>query len=186
MITQPLSQTRNVFLVAVLLLQTAQLIWEHFNGGVVTHHLLMRADLPGISNWWGLLILPALVLVTGMHVQARLTAHAQDETARLKIWHNVQLGFCILLLFSLCQAIVFSLGWHDLAKYMLLGLLITALFVPLHRMEYILGYVLGACLLSGPAMPFVGVLLFTLVSVVSHFAIKPLIVYLWRSNRSAA
>ncbi|MCO7190788.1 MULTISPECIES: hypothetical protein [unclassified Pseudoalteromonas] len=173
--TQQLSRTRNVFLAGVLLLQAAQLIWEHFNGGIVTHHLLMRADLPGVSNWWGLIILPALVWITGIHIQARLTASAQHDMADNKAWRTIQLGFGMLLLFSLCQTIVFSLGFHTLAKFMLLGLLITALFVPLYRMECILGYVLGACLMSGPAMPFVGVVLFATVSALSHFAIKPVI-----------
>ncbi|WP_249331687.1 hypothetical protein [Pseudoalteromonas rubra] len=173
--TQQLSRTRNVFLIVVLLLQAAQLIWEHFNGGIVTHHLLMRADLPGISNWWGLIILPALVWITGMHIQARLTANTQHDMVDNKAWRNIQLGFWLLLLFSLCQAIIFSLGFHTLAKFMLLGLLITALFMPLYRMECILGYVLGASLTSGPAMPFVGVMLFATVSALSHFAIKPLI-----------
>ncbi len=33
---------------------------EYFNGGVVSHNLLAREDLPAISNWWGLLTVPLL------------------------------------------------------------------------------------------------------------------------------
>ncbi|WP_214278616.1 hypothetical protein, partial [Escherichia coli] len=34
--------------------------WEALHGGIAAHHLLQRADLPGLSNAWGLLVLPAL------------------------------------------------------------------------------------------------------------------------------
>ena len=36
------------------------LFWEHFNGGVTSHHLLHQEDLPSISNWWSGLLLPIL------------------------------------------------------------------------------------------------------------------------------
>jgi hypothetical protein len=29
------------------------LAWNHFHGGVPSHHILAREDLPEISNWWG-------------------------------------------------------------------------------------------------------------------------------------
>ncbi len=31
------------------------LTWQHFHGGVPSHHILQQKDLPEISNWWGAL-----------------------------------------------------------------------------------------------------------------------------------
>gem|GEM_PF-5307569 len=36
---------------SLLVFGTALLTYEHFNGGVQSHHLLDRRDLPAISNW---------------------------------------------------------------------------------------------------------------------------------------
>jgi hypothetical protein len=41
----------------------AHLAFEHFTGGVQSHNLLNRPDLPAISNWLGLVTLPLLVAV---------------------------------------------------------------------------------------------------------------------------
>ena len=55
-----LSAIRVWLTVTVTLAESAHLAWEHFNGGVASHHFLNRADLPAISNAWGLLLLPTL------------------------------------------------------------------------------------------------------------------------------
>src|SRR6056297_3560735 len=47
-------------LVIGLLASVIHLVWEYTHGGVQSHHLLARPDLPAISNWWGLAILPFL------------------------------------------------------------------------------------------------------------------------------
>ena len=50
------------FTVAIaLLLMVVQLVWEYSQGGVVSHHLLARKDMPAISNGWGLLVMPIMV-----------------------------------------------------------------------------------------------------------------------------
>ena len=46
--------------VVALFASVAHLAWEHTHGGVQSHHFLARPDLPAISNWWGLIILPSL------------------------------------------------------------------------------------------------------------------------------
>ena len=44
--------------VAAFVFALAHIGFEHFNGGVKTHHFLARADLPGFSNWLALIVLP--------------------------------------------------------------------------------------------------------------------------------
>ena len=50
--------------IAITLLATlaigALLGWQALHGGVPAHHVLHRADMPAISNWWGALVIPAL------------------------------------------------------------------------------------------------------------------------------
>src|SRR6185312_11324004 len=38
----------------------AMLAWEYTHGGVVSHHFLDRRDMPAVSNWWSLAVLPLL------------------------------------------------------------------------------------------------------------------------------
>jgi hypothetical protein len=48
---QPFKLHRLLLVVATSLYIWALLAFEHYNGGVVSHHLLQREDLPAISNW---------------------------------------------------------------------------------------------------------------------------------------
>jgi hypothetical protein len=36
------------------------LLWEHLQGGVLSHHLRNDPELPAISNWWGGLLVPSI------------------------------------------------------------------------------------------------------------------------------
>ena len=46
----------TIITLSILLLLT----WQHFHGGVPSHHILQQKDLPEISNWWGALFLPII------------------------------------------------------------------------------------------------------------------------------
>jgi len=48
------------------------LIWEHFHGGVASHHLLQQQNLPAISNWWNALFLPLLTWLLLGRTEKRL------------------------------------------------------------------------------------------------------------------
>jgi len=172
---QQIKKIRNSLLVVVIISQVCQLAWEHFNGGVVTHHLLMRSDLPGVSNWWGLVILPLLVWLAAISIKKRASLQSREGGILSDIQRGILIGFFGMLIVSVLQSLIFSLGYHSIAKYMLFGFIIIGLFLPLYRVECILGYVLGATFFSGPAMPFVGVIMFATVSVLIHLCIKPLI-----------
>ena len=55
-----LSQFTVYFVGFVTITIWSLLIWQYLNEGIPSHHLLQRADLPEISNWWGAILLPAL------------------------------------------------------------------------------------------------------------------------------
>ncbi|WP_440053823.1 hypothetical protein ACSLBF_13115 [Pseudoalteromonas sp. T1lg65] len=162
-------------LIAVCMFQTLCIVWESMNGGVLTHHFFMRKDLPGISNWWGFIILPVLVLLVSLNIKKRAAKLENLPDSSQQLYRNAGLAFAVMLIVSVAQSIVFSLGYHQAAMLILLGLLVAALVFPLHRGEYILGYVLGSTFVSGSAMPFVGVVLFSVISMLIHLWIKPLV-----------
>ncbi|ABG40022.1 hypothetical protein Patl_1500 [Paraglaciecola sp. T6c] len=164
------NKIRNGLLLAVILFEVCHLTWEYFNGGVITHHLFMRADLPGLSNWWGLLILPLLVWLSAAVIKKRISTGSDAKT----LPPSVLLGFFSMLLVSTVQSIAFVNGFPSVTMYLALGVLVSALFVPLYRMECILGHVIGSTFVFGPAIPFVGVLMFAPISLLSHKCIKPL------------
>ena len=175
------NKIRNGLLLAVILFEVCHLTWEYFNGGVVTHHLFMRADLPGLSNWWGLLILPLLVWLSAAAIKKRISTESDAET----LPRPVVMGFFGMLLVSTVQSIAFVNGFPSITMYLALGVLISALFVPLYRMECILGHVIGSTFVFGPAIPFVGVLMFAPISLLSHKCIKPLVLRFRNSGAAA-
>ncbi|MBQ4876260.1 hypothetical protein J8M21_03430 [Pseudoalteromonas luteoviolacea] len=172
-----IKKIRNYLMIAVVACQIALLTWESLNGGVVTHHFLAQEDMPGLSNWWGLLILPTLVWLTAYSIEHR-SNQIEDEQSRLAFRTVAARSFVGMLLISLIQSTIFSLGYSSIAASLLLVIAFIALFLPLYRIEAIVGYVLGGAYFTGPMIPFVGVVVFVLASMVAHFGIKPLIVRL--------
>ena len=72
--TNRFQRTTNIRIpltITVTILIFALLIWQHFHGGVPSHHILHQADLPSISNWWGGLLLPVLTWVLSDKIQNR-------------------------------------------------------------------------------------------------------------------
>lgn len=53
MIVSQKQRKRFLLTLVVVLCIWSLLIWQHFHGGVPSHHLLHRSDLPAVSNWWG-------------------------------------------------------------------------------------------------------------------------------------
>lgn len=169
---------RNKFVSTVLVVVLCQLAWEHFNGGVVVHYPLMRDDLPGISNWWALIILPAISWFASHRIQKRMFSSETLDQQFAKLFRNIVIGFSTMLFIGVLQSIAFTFGFGGLMKLVALGVMFFALFVPMYRVEYIVGYVLGAMFVFGPAIPFIGVAMFLVISTISHKLVKPAFKYL--------
>ncbi|OCQ21092.1 hypothetical protein A7985_13520 [Pseudoalteromonas luteoviolacea] len=108
--------------------------------------------------------------------------HLNDRLTHSKFNKVAYASFLAMLLISLVQSTVFILGYSTAAVSILMLLILIALFLPLYRIEAIVGYVLGGAYFTGPMIPFVGVVLFVAASVFAHFCIKPLITRLKTSN----
>lgn len=130
---------------AVALATGLLLAWQQFTTGVPAHHLLARADMPAISNWWGLLLLPLLAWVAASRIEARYGGVAAASGA---------IPGCVGgLVFGAAVALFFSLGRTDLCEYLMQGLVLLALFYPIYRSETLLGFAFGMTYAFGPVLP---------------------------------
>jgi hypothetical protein len=128
-----------------LMAEALHLAWEALNGGIVSHHLMQRGDWPGLSNAWGLLILPALAAWAA----GRLPAKADRKPS----WMPVALGFALPLLLGAALSLCFSLQLQMPTEILFFTLLLLALLLPAHRPESLFGFVLGMSWTFGAALP---------------------------------
>lgn len=163
--------------VAMLAFAVLHLAFEHFTGGVQSHHLLARADLPSVSNWFGLLVLPAL----GGLVALRARAHA--ASAR---WAGVPRSMWAALvgaaIYGAVLAISFEQGASSLTNATFLGLFVLALVLPVYRVECLAGFVIGMTITFGPVLPLLIASIVALVSLI----IRRGGLWLWRRLRAPA
>ncbi|MDQ6769716.1 MAG: hypothetical protein M3Z54_06985 [Gemmatimonadota bacterium] len=159
----------------VLLAEGAHLTWEHFHGGVVSHHILHRSDMPAISNWWGVLLLPALTWFLTGRIQKRLALDSAGKGT------TVVLGFVGSLLYGILLAVSFTNHFESIASYLFQGMLLLAILLPVYRAECVLGFVLGMAFTFGAVLPTVAGSIIGAVSAVMHLAIRPGLVRLWNS-----
>lgn len=155
-----------------LLIVTAHLGWEMTHGGVVTHHLLARSDLPGISNWWGLLVLPLLGWLSSRVVTAR--ARTVEDAAR-----TAGLAFIGSLLMGVAMAMPFAMGYDSVTPWVFLAALAAGLVVPTYRPEYAFGFVSGMVFVFGPVIPLIAVSIAASISAGAHYLVRPALVSIW-------
>ncbi len=161
------------------------LFWEHFNGGVVSHHFLQRSDLPVISNWWGVVVLPVLALLTVIRIDKRIKSQPVSSPSSNSFLKSALVSFLLMLSVTICQSFAFHLGYHNITMYLALLVLISGLFLPIYRIECILGYVIGASFVFGAVIPLIGILVIGLISVISNLLVKPIVLRIVRKLSSA-
>lgn len=156
------------------------LIWYHYNGGVPIHHIAADEDLPSISNWWGALLLPLLTWFLTYRIQKRIFGSKDGYPAAPKyLLLHVLYRFAGALLFGIILSVCFSLGYHDLTGYLILGLLPVAILFPIYRAECLLGFVIGMTFTFGAVLSTAFGALISLVALVLYLVIRRGIVYAW-------
>jgi hypothetical protein len=144
-------RNRLYFAVFASLAIGALLIWNHFHGGVPSHHVLADANLPLISNWWGIIVIPLLTVFLTYRIQKRIYGPNDQEISNLL--KQVIFGFLGALSFGILLAFFFASGNQDMPGYMILGLLPLSFFFPIYRAECMLGFVLGMTYTFGAVLP---------------------------------
>ncbi len=176
---QRLRQWRVCVTMLVVLLELVHLAWEHFHGGVRIHHFLARSDMPAMSNWWGLMVLPVLAwLVTG-RLQKRIALNTGGEDAASKFPVRVVVGFAGALLFGTLLSVSFTRGDETIAAYLFQCILLLALLLPVYRAECLLGFVLGMTVTFGAVLPTIVGSIIAALSAAMHLYVYPFFVNLW-------
>lgn len=160
---------RLIITVAITVLFGAYLMWDYFDGGVVKHYLLHRDDLPGFSNWWGLLTIPTLSWYLLFRINRRVGNKMVTNTILYRL--------IAAIAFGITQSVLFNLG-SDLGGPLMLALIFTSLFYPLYKAEYLLGFLLGMVFTFGPVLPVIIGTVLVLIFLVTYKAIRASVIYL--------
>lgn len=169
----PTHDRRIPLVLLALGVQAAILAWDHFHGGVASHHLLANRALPAVSSWWGLLLTPILAWWAVAGVQRR----AVRATAASRV--GPLAGFLCALAYGGVLALLFSRG-SALVEYLFFGLLALALVVRLWHGEYLLGFVSGMMFVTGPILPAMFGAVIALFSWLAHTVARAV----WRRLRA--
>ncbi|MEM0576685.1 hypothetical protein [Flavobacterium polysaccharolyticum] len=156
------------------------LLWNYFHGGVPSHHILQRKDLPEISNGWGAILLPMLTWFLLKRMQKRIVIHEDGSISNGT--KNTVYAFLAALIYGMLLAVFFTFGIRDLPFYMLIGLLVIALFYPIFRSECLLGFVIGMTYTFGAILPTGIGLLFMTLGAIIHLGIRPAILFVVKKS----
>lgn len=151
MFARPALHSRLILAACAFALELAHLGWEYTHGGVPAHHLLNNPDLPAISNWWGLLVVPLLVWFLVARIQRRAATLVQTGS-RERFRTLTQARFAVTLLWGASLALAFTLG-HPAVTWIFFAAFGVALFVHAWRAEYVLGFALGMTFTFGAVLP---------------------------------
>lgn len=162
-----------------LVASAAHLGWEYTHGGVASHHLLARGDLPAVSNWWGLLILPLLGWL------ASWTAMRRAAVDRRAAGRSV-CAFLGALLVGLALSLSFAAGHESLASGIFFTALAAGLLLPTYRAEYVFGFVLGMTFVLGSVLPTMAASVGAAISAAAFFLVRPVMVRMFRAVRAWA
>lgn len=151
MFARPDLHSRLILASTALFAEVLHLGWEATHGGVPAHHLLNNPELPAISNWWGLLVVPLLVWFLVGRIQRRGASLVQAGS-RERFRMLTQARFAVALLWGAALALAFSFG-HALVDWIFFGAFAAAMVVHAWRAEYVLGFALGLTLTFGAVLP---------------------------------
>ena len=104
------------------------LAWYYFNGGVPSHHILAREDLPEVSNWWGGILLPILTWFVLLRIQKRENLPKVNSSNFLQIPQKIWLSFMGALVLGISLSVFFTLGNEGMSGLMMLSVFAISLF----------------------------------------------------------
>ena len=84
MIEKIFFKIRLYFTATIAMAMWALLAWNHYHGGVPSHHILANEELPAISKGWGAVLLPLLTGFSCIASKRELLATKRD-VLRLQI-----------------------------------------------------------------------------------------------------
>jgi len=150
------------------------LIWQHFHGGVPSHHILQQKDLPEISNWWGALLLPVLTWILWDRIEKRL--NIQGSSTQLANQNTKIIGLLLLgLILGVSIAVSFTYDYNFFLDNVLYVFLVLGLFLPLYYAEFIMGFILGMTYTFGAVLPTIFILIIAGFGFLLYRLLRPLV-----------
>ncbi len=178
MTDKQLSQAKVYFVSLIAITIGSILIWQYFHGGVPNHHLLHRADLPAISNWWGGILLPILSWFLLGRIQTRLLKNASENINNST--KKVTFSFVISFIYGAALSLAFVQGYQDVSSIMFPGILFFAIFFRIYREEFLLGFIISMSFTFGAVLPTIFGSLIALISVIVYFSVR----FIWQHVKS--
>ena len=154
------------------------LFWEHFHGGVTSHHLLHQQDLPSISNWWSGILLPILTWFLLSRIEKRIDRKISQTQQTNKAVSTVFWLFITGLAFGILLSTSFTNEYKPFLDNVLYIIIILSLIIPVYYSEFILGFILGMTYTFGAIIPTVFILIVAVIGLVAYKFIRPTILSL--------
>lgn len=181
--TNSLFKLRLYFTAIVTLGIWSLLFWNYSHGGIPSHHVLNRENLPEISNLWGGLLLPVLTWLLTWRLQQRLVRNRTADSTSISVPITVLYCFFGALLFGVLLSVFFALGYSSVVGKLMMSLFLLALFLPIYRVEYILGFVLGMTFMFGAVLPMGVALVFSVVGAVIYLFIRGGVLFVFKKRK---
>ncbi len=154
------------------------LFWEHFHGGVASHHILQQQNLPSISNWWSGLLLPMLTWFLLGRIEKRLNKNNSHTLQTNSSIGKVLWIFLTGLVFAVLLSISFTYEYKPFLDNVPYIIIILSFIIPLYYSEFILGFILGMTYTFGAILPTAFILIMAVIGLVAYRFIRPLILRL--------
>lgn len=154
------------------------LFWEHFHGGVASHHILQQQNLPAISNWWSGLLLPILTWLLLSRTEKRLCKQSSQVQKTNNLQSKVLRLFITGLALGILIAISFVNGYGLILDNIPYIILVLSLIIPIYYAEFILGFILGMTYTFGAILPTVFILILAAIGILTYKFIRPIILKL--------
>jgi len=171
-------KTRLYFTGVVTIAIWSLLAWNYYHGGVPSHHILHRDDLPAISNWWGGLVLPLLTWFLLYRIQNRLLRNNVEKSKVPKRRSNIFYGFAGALFLGILLSVLFIFDYSAISGYLFIGLFLLALFFPVYRAECVLGFVIGMTFTFGAVLPTAVGSILALIGAILYLYVRPVALYI--------
>lgn len=175
---QNLTKIKAPIVGVVTLLIFSFLFWEHFHGGVTSHHLLHQQDLPSISNWWSGILLPILTWFLLSRIEKRLDKNISQTKQTNNAVSTVFWLFITGLVFGILLSTSFTNEYKPFLDNVLYVIIILSFIIPVYYSEFILGFILGMTYTFGAIIPTVFILIVAVIGLVAYRLIRPIVLNL--------
>jgi hypothetical protein len=182
--TKRLSRTRILLTVFVAATTFLMLLWAHFHEGVTTHHVLQQSNMPGISNWLNVLVLPLLTWITIGRVQRRVKIN--HLTGVGSPWRGIIARSMMGLMLGAAISFSFLHDFQPLLQNVPYVFLLLSFFVPIFFAEFIFGFVLGMVFTFGAVLPTIFMLVLSVAGWAIYKWLRPLFLRLGATLRGSA